>query len=126
AIELEEELQRLLDLRLGRAFSERATDQHRRAVAYVGVDPFVGQRFHPHVPESGVDGIGEVEPGIDECAVEVEYQKVDAQAAELFRLRALTALATGLRRGRPLPMPNSCIFRWRVLRWMPRCFAAAH
>src|SRR4051794_30728912 len=47
-------------------------------------------------------------------------------AAEVLCFFARTARTAVLRRARPLPIPNSCILRCSVLRWIPNCLLAAH
>ena len=73
----------------------------------------------------GIHGVGQVQPGIDQGAVQVEDQQVhrwsQRTAAPVFVLRGRPSRATGLRRARarPLPRSYSTIFRCSVLRWMP-------
>ena len=114
AIILQEELQRFLHLRFGGLRAQHAADQHRRAVAHVGVDPLVFDRRHAHVAARGIRGMRQVEFRIDQRAVQIEDQQIHYAVSGLpapARLRA-----HGLRRAFCVPSLYSAIFRCSVLR----------
>ena len=76
AVVLQEELEGFLHLVFGGLLAERAPDQNGSAVADVGVNALVRERRHAHVAARGVDGIRQIQPGIDQGAVEVENDEV--------------------------------------------------
>jgi hypothetical protein len=55
--------------------AEGAADEHGGAVADVAGDEGVGQGRLADVGEGGVDGVAEVEGGVDERAVEIEDEQ---------------------------------------------------
>src|SRR5450759_1185743 len=98
AIVFQEEFERLLDFQFAGLRAHRPADQHRGAVAHVGVDALVIERAHAHMGTRGVDGVRQVQFGIDQRAVQVEDQQVHDYAVPVFVLRGFTARAIGLRR----------------------------
>ena len=84
AVEVEEEGRGLGDVLVvvGVAFgvAEGAADEHGGAVADVAGNDGVGQRGLAEVCERSVDGVAEVDAGVDEGAVEIEDE--EARGAE--------------------------------------------
>ena len=114
AIILQEELQRFLHLGFGGLRSQHAADQHRRAVAHVGVDSLMLDRRHAHVAARGIGGMRQVELGIDQRAVQIEDDQIHYAAATLPCAR--DSARTGLRRALGGPSLYSAILRCSVLR----------
>ena len=81
AVVLEEERQSRLNLLFARPFRQRALDERAGAVADEAEDGVVGEGAEPEVLAGGVDGMSQVELGVDEGAVEVEDE--NAQAARV-------------------------------------------
>src|ERR1019366_6465560 len=106
AVVLEKKLERFLDLFFAGLVSQRAPDQQRRAVAHIRVDPLIFERRHAHVAAGRVDGLGQVQFGIEQGAVEIENQKVHVYAAPVSRWRKRLSRATGLRRVRARRSPK--------------------
>jgi len=75
-------------------------------VAHIRVDPLIFERRHTHVAEGGVDGLGQIQFGIDQGAVEIENQKVHFYAAPVFGFRGRPSRAMGLRRARTRRSPR--------------------
>lgn len=62
--------------------AERAADQHRRTVTNVRGDDVAGQFGASEVAEHGVYGMDEIEPRVDQCAIEVEDEELDGGGIE--------------------------------------------
>src|SRR5882724_8800657 len=57
--------------------AERAADEHGSTVPDVGGNHIAGQLAFSVMPQHGIDGVGEVLAGIDECPVKVKNQQFD-------------------------------------------------
>ena len=63
--------------------SEGAPHQHGSSISDVGSHYFIGQLGTAKMPEHGVHRVNQVEPGIDQGAIEVEDQQLDRMGIEL-------------------------------------------
>jgi hypothetical protein len=78
----EEVVERLVEEVLVVGIAERATYEHGCTVSDVGSDDVAGEFGAMEVAESCVDGVNEVETGVDEGAIEIEDDELDGTRIE--------------------------------------------
>ena len=78
----EEVLERFVYQMLVAGIAERPPDQGGSAVADVGGDAVAGEFGASEVLEHGVDGMDEIEAGVDQGAVEIEDEQLDLVGIE--------------------------------------------
>jgi hypothetical protein len=65
--------------------AEGAANEHGGAIANVGGDDFVGQFGALKVAKGGIHGMNEVEAGIYQSSIQVEYDELDGAGIESTR-----------------------------------------
>ena len=62
--------------------AQRALDQNRRAIAHVAGDNVVGQLGPPDMAQRGIHRVHQIEPRIDQRAIEIENHQLDRARIE--------------------------------------------